>query len=69
MHFAPSKSIEMHVQECGRAGRDNLPSMCIMLYNGLLSANCDKDLKSYVKGDGCRRQFLMRYISVSRLDK
>ena len=41
VHFGPSKSIEMYVQECGRAGRDNLPSTCILLYNGLLSANCD----------------------------
>ncbi|XP_048584772.1 LOW QUALITY PROTEIN: ATP-dependent DNA helicase Q-like SIM [Nematostella vectensis] len=35
IHFGPSKSEELCVQECGRAGRDGLPSVCFLMYNGL----------------------------------
>ena len=41
VHFGPSKSVEEYVQECGRSGRDGEPSICVLLYNGLLSAHCE----------------------------
>ena len=59
IHFGPSKSVELYVQECGRAGRDGLPSTCVLLYNGLLSSHCDSDMKQYVRIEQCRRKWLM----------
>lgn len=66
IHFGPSKSVELYVQECGRAGRDGLPSTCVLSYNGLLSAHCDSDMKHYVQSDQCRRRWLMDHLSCNR---
>ena len=54
IHFGPSKSVELYVQECGCAGRDGLPSTCVLLHNGLLSAHYEKDMKQYVSTNECR---------------
>lgn len=59
VHFGPSKSVEMYIQECGRAGRDGLASTCVLLYNGLLSTHCDTDMKQYLQVEQCRRRWLM----------
>ncbi len=61
VHFGPSKIVESCVQECGRAGRDGLPSTCVLLYNGLLSVYCDSSIKSYLNLEGCSRQWLMAH--------
>lgn len=65
IHFGPSKSVEMYLQECGRAGRDGLPSTCILLYNGLLSTHCEKDMKEYLAINVCRRKWLMNHFGFS----
>lgn len=65
VHFGPSKSVELYIQECGRAGRDGLPSTCVLLFNGLLSAHCDKDMKQYFQIEECRRKWLMYHFGVN----
>ena len=59
IHFGPSKSVELYVQECGIAGRDGLPSSCVLLYNGLPSSHCDADMKQYLQIEQCGRRWLM----------
>ncbi|XP_068728848.1 uncharacterized protein [Montipora capricornis] len=55
-HMGPSKNLECYVQESSRAGRDGLPAVCILLYNGILSSHCEQDVKDYCKTDQCRRE-------------
>ena len=59
IHFGPSKSVELYVQECGRADRYGLPSSCVLLYNGLLSSHCDADMKEYLQIEQCHRRWPM----------
>ena len=65
IHFGPSKSVEMYVQECGHGGRDGLPSTCVLLQNGLLSAHCDKDMKTYINNGECRRKTLIEHFGIT----
>lgn len=57
-HMGPAKNLECYVQESGRGGRDGMPAVCILLYNGILSNHCEQDIKDYCKTDQCRRNTL-----------
>ena len=61
IHFGPSRNLEQYVQECGRAGRDGAFSSCTLLFNGVLSTRCGKDMKDFLHLHECRRQSLMRH--------
>ena len=61
IHFGPSKTVESYMQECGRAGRDEKPSLCNLLYNGLLSVHCDNNMKQYLQLEECSRQWLLSH--------
>jgi superfamily II DNA helicase RecQ len=61
IHFRPSKNIECYVLESGHAGRDGSPGECILLYNGLLSTHCSRDMKELLHDEtGCRRELLLK---------
>eukprot|EP00112_Aurelia_sp_Birch-Aquarium-sp1_P006879 Seg1751.5 transcript_id=Seg1751.5/GoldUCD/mRNA.D3Y31 product="ATP-dependent DNA helicase RecQ" protein_id=Seg1751.5/GoldUCD/D3Y31 len=59
VHFGPSKNIEMLVQETGRLGRDGQQCYCYVLFNGLLLAHCNDEIKSLVELGSCRRRHVL----------
>ena len=51
IHDCYPQTLEDYVQQLGRAGRDSLPSECILLYNpGMVES---PDMHSYFHSDGC----------------
>ena len=65
IHFGPSNSVEMYVQECGRAGREGLPSTCILVDNGLLSTHSEKNMKEYLSSSESLQKWLMNHFGFS----
>lgn len=61
IHFGLSKNIESYTQESGRAGRDGSLSTVFLLYNGLMLANVEADIKSYVMNEQCRRKAILMH--------
>ena len=50
IHFGPSRN-----------GRDGALSSCTLLFNGVLSTRCGKDMKDFLHLQECRRQSLMHH--------
>ena len=65
IHFGPSKTIESYLQECGRAGRDNQPSVCYLLYNGFLASRCSSEMKKFVQSSTCRKDSIAENVPVN----
>ena len=61
IHFGPSKTLECYIQETGRAGRDGGQSTSYLLFNNLLLAHVEKDMKAYIANSHeCRRKILLQ---------
>ena len=70
MHFGPSKNVETHFQETGRAGRDGNLSIASVLYHGVMLNHIDAHMKSFIKTEECRRKTLLNHFeSVSLYPK
>ncbi len=63
IHWGPSPTLEAYYQEAGRAGRDDRPSECLMLWRDedLTWANVAPAMRAYVQNARCRRRTLLDY--------
>ncbi len=65
IHFGPPKTVEFLVQESGRIGRDGKQSISNVLYNGLLSSQCNGYMKQLMQTKACRREHISNLFCVS----
>lgn len=51
----PARPLLDQHQQAGRAGRDGFQADVIIVYHGNQLANCEDDVKTFVKAEGCLR--------------
>lgn len=64
IHWGPSADIESYVQECGRAGRNGLPSNAVLYWKkaDFRRQTVSKEMELYCTNHGvCRRSMLMSF--------
>ena len=61
INYGPPNTIEQYVQQCGRAGRDRLPSVALLYYYNKQLRTADEKMMNYVKNASlCRRLLLLQ---------
>ena len=66
IYYGPPRHIDDFIQEIGRAGRDNLPAMSILMYNGKLLRKCDSNIKLFASNsEQCFREMLLAQFATS----
>ena len=60
IHFGAPGSIENYIQESGRIGRDNQPSISRIFFNGMLLRGADGTIRNYINETSCQRYSLMK---------
>ena len=56
--FGPPDEIDEYIQQTGRAGRDGLPSTCILVWSKDNIQFASDRMKDYCRSEECHRDFL-----------
>eukprot|EP00112_Aurelia_sp_Birch-Aquarium-sp1_P006485 Seg1716.4 transcript_id=Seg1716.4/GoldUCD/mRNA.D3Y31 product="putative Werner syndrome ATP-dependent helicase 1" protein_id=Seg1716.4/GoldUCD/D3Y31 len=62
VHFgSPSRTLEGHIQELGRGGRDGKQSHDLVISTGVGLSNCESDMRKLFKDESCYRLNLFKH--------
>ncbi|XP_068742255.1 uncharacterized protein [Montipora capricornis] len=63
VHAGPERSLVDYIQAAGRAGRNGEPAHDVVIYHGNQLAQCDPNVKEFVRANGCIREALFKHFS------